>query len=155
MLWDLGSGGGSIAIEWLRVAPRGRAVAVEPNAARADLIGKNAVALGTPELHVVAEEPIACLNRLVDERGALPNAIFIGSGLAEPGLIESCWSYLAGRGRLVANAGTIAGERVLLEHQERLGGDLVRLSVARSTQDDGGGEWQAQTPITQWVAVKQ
>ena len=155
LLWDLGSGGGSIAIEWLRVAPRARAVAVEPNAARADLIGKNAVALGTPELHVVAEEPIACLGRLVDQRSALPNAIFVGAGVAEPGLVDTCWSYLAGRGRLVANAVTVADEQVLLEHQGRLGGDLIRLSVARAMPDDHGCAWQAQGPVTQWVAVKQ
>lgn len=155
LLWDLGSGGGSIAIEWLRVAPRGRAVAVEPNAARADLIGKNAIAMGTPELVVVAETPMGCLGRLVDERGALPNAIFIAGGLTEPGLVEACWSYLAGRGRLVANAATVEDERVLLEHQGRLGGDLARLTVARAVVESGGTGWQAQAPITQWVAVKQ
>lgn len=155
LLWDLGSGGGSIAIEWLRVAPRGRAIAVEPNAARADLIGKNASALGTPELEVVAEPPAQCLARLVDRSGMLPNAIFIGGGLADPGLVEACWSYLAGRGRLVANAESVEEERVLLEQQSRLGGDIVRLAVARAVGGNGLGAWQAQVPVTQWVAVKQ
>ncbi|NBC33719.1 MAG: precorrin-6y C5,15-methyltransferase (decarboxylating) subunit CbiE [Alphaproteobacteria bacterium] len=155
LLWDLGSGGGSIAIEWLRVAPRGRAIAVEPNAARADLIDKNAIALGTPELEVVAEPPSQCLARLVDRSGMLPNAIFIGGGLADPGLVEACWSYLAGRGRLVANAESVEEERVLLDQQNRLGGDIVRLTVARAVAENGRSAWQAQVPVTQWVAVKQ
>ena len=50
---DVGAGAGSIGIEWMRVHPSCRAVAVESDPVRAQRIGRNAERLGVPGLQVV------------------------------------------------------------------------------------------------------
>ena len=53
LLWDVGSGSGSVAIEWMLADPANRAIAIEARADRADRIARNALALGAPALSVV------------------------------------------------------------------------------------------------------
>ena len=76
LLWDVGAGSGSIAIEWLRAEPTARAVAIERDDARADRVERNARALGVP---------IACVlvrGRAPDALAGLeaPTAVFVGGG---------------------------------------------------------------------------
>ena len=108
LLWDVGAGSGSIGIEWLRAEPTARAIAVEARAERAQRALRNALALGVPRLDVREGRAPAALAGL-----PAPDAIFIGGGLTEPGLIERCWEALRPGGRLVANAVTLEGEQVL------------------------------------------
>src|SRR5690606_37005128 len=64
--WDVGSGSGAVAIEWMRAHPRNLAVAVERDPERAARIHRNAERLGVPELQVVegtAPEALAGLDR--------------------------------------------------------------------------------------------
>ena len=56
LLWDVGAGAGSIAIEWMRSDPNCRAVAVERNLDRVKRIRRNAEALGVPGLEVLHGE---------------------------------------------------------------------------------------------------
>ncbi|MDP7101563.1 MAG: precorrin-6y C5,15-methyltransferase (decarboxylating) subunit CbiE, partial [Rhodospirillales bacterium] len=58
MLWDIGAGCGSIAIEWLRGARNTKAFAIEKNMDRLGMINTNALALGVPELKVVFGEAL-------------------------------------------------------------------------------------------------
>ena len=53
LLWDIGAGAGSVAIEWMLRHPSLRAVAVEARPDRAARIRRNAAALGVPGLEVV------------------------------------------------------------------------------------------------------
>src|SRR6202040_1346908 len=52
LLWDIGSGSGSVAIEWMLTDPAMRAIAVERRADRAARIVRNAAACGVPGLYV-------------------------------------------------------------------------------------------------------
>ena len=52
LLWDVGAGAGSVAIEWLRAGRGMRAIAIERDPARAARIAANAERLGVPELVV-------------------------------------------------------------------------------------------------------
>src|ERR1700761_5296782 len=61
LLWDIGAGSGSVAIEWMRAAHAARAVAFERERARGARIAQNAAALGTPGLAVVEGEAPATL----------------------------------------------------------------------------------------------
>jgi precorrin-6Y C5,15-methyltransferase (decarboxylating) len=61
LLWDVGAGSGSIAIEWMRAARGARAIAFESHAERLKMIGENADRLGTPRLTVIAGEAPASL----------------------------------------------------------------------------------------------
>jgi precorrin-6B C5,15-methyltransferase / cobalt-precorrin-6B C5,C15-methyltransferase len=148
-LWDVGAGCGSIAIEWLRSGRGMRAAAIESNAARCDIIRANAAALGTPEIEVIAGEAPAALEGL-----ASPDAIFIGGGVAIPGLVERCWTALGQGGRMVANAVTIQGEATLLRSRAAFGGSLGRVAVSRAEPIGEQLGWRALMPVTQWTAIK-
>ena len=53
LLWDVGAGSGSVAIEWMLADPSMRAIAIEQRADRAARIRRNAAAFGVPGLEVV------------------------------------------------------------------------------------------------------
>jgi len=150
LLWDVGAGCGSVAIEWLRAARDARALAFERNAARRDTIATNARALGTPGLEIIAGDAPGSL-----AGHASPDAVFMGGDVANVALFEACWRALRPGGRLVANAVTLDGEAALYARQERLGGELVRLEIA-VLDHIGGAErvLRPRLPVTQWLAVK-
>ena len=149
LLWDVGAGTGSIAIEWLRTHPSCRAVAVEQRAERASRISQNAAALGVPGLSVVhgrAPEALADLPR--------PDAVFVGGGLTADGVLAACWDALAQGGRLVANAVTLESEAVLTRWQSGVGGALTRIEISRAAPVGGFTGWKPLMPVTQWEVVK-
>jgi precorrin-6Y C5,15-methyltransferase (decarboxylating) len=148
-LWDVGAGSGAVAIEWLRALRRGRAVAIERDPERCARIERNAQRLGTPELVVAQGSAPAVLDGLPP-----PDAIFIGGGLSEPGLVERCWQALPPGGRLVANAVTLEGERTLLAWRAEVGGELVRLMVTRAEPVGRFDGWRAAMPVTQLAVTR-
>lgn len=149
LLWDVGAGCGSVAIEWMRSVPRGRAVAVERRPERAALIAANAAALGAPLLQVVEGEAPATLDVLND-----PDAVFVGGGVNTPGLLDACWARLKPGGRLVANAVTLESEHALMSWRAANGGDLTRLAISRAEPVGSLTGWRPLMPITQLAAVK-
>ncbi|HEY1824118.1 MAG TPA: precorrin-6y C5,15-methyltransferase (decarboxylating) subunit CbiE [Trebonia sp.] len=149
LLWDVGAGSGSVGIEWMRVHPASRAVAIEPRAERRARIARNAAALGVPGLRVVAGAAPAALAGL-----PRPDAVFIGGGVTADGVVAACWEALADGGRLVANAVTLEGEHALAGWHARLGGTLTRLSIERAGPLGGFTTWRPALPVTQWAAGK-
>ncbi len=149
LLWDVGAGCGSVAIEWLRSGPDMRAVAVERDPGRVALVAENAAALGVPELRPVTGTAPEALVGL-----APPDAVFVGGGASRDDLVETCWRALAPGGRLVANAVTLEGERALLAWHERLGGTLRRIAVSRAGPVGAFTGWRALTPVTQFAVEK-
>jgi precorrin-6Y C5,15-methyltransferase (decarboxylating) len=149
LLWDVGAGAGSIAIEWLRAEPQARAVALERDPSRIELIRRNAESLGVPELKIVAgEAPLA-----FGELPAPPNAVFVGGGISAATLAK-CWDALAPLGRLVANAVTLEAERALLDFQAREGGELVRIAVERVEALGAHAALKPLRPVLQLAALK-
>ncbi|MQS36398.1 precorrin-6y C5,15-methyltransferase (decarboxylating) subunit CbiE [Streptomyces katsurahamanus] len=149
LLWDIGGGSGSIAVEWMRTHPSCRAVTVERDPVRAGRIARNADRLGVPGLRVVTGAAPAALAGL-----PLPDAVFIGGGLTAPGLLDACWAALAAGGRLVANTVTLESEALLAEGYRRQGGELVRLAVAHAVPVGGFTGWRQAMPVTQWAVTK-
>ncbi|WP_030792240.1 bifunctional cobalt-precorrin-7 (C(5))-methyltransferase/cobalt-precorrin-6B (C(15))-methyltransferase [Streptomyces sp. NRRL S-920] len=149
LLWDVGGGSGSIAVEWLRVHPSCRAVTVEKNAVRAERITRNADRLGVPGLRVVTGAAPGALAEL-----PTPDAVFIGGGLTAPGLLDACWEALPTGGRLVANTVTLESEALLTDWYRRHGGELVRLAVAQAVPVGGFTGWRQAMPVTQWSVTK-
>ena len=151
LLWDIGAGSGSVAIEWLRAAPGARAVAIERDADRAQRIARNAHALGVPALRVVEGEAPAVLDALDDDPGAgPPDAIFIGGGLTGNGLVARCVRSLAPGGRLVANVVTVQGETILAQAHEERGGRLTRIAIAHAEPLGRFTGWRPAMTVTQW-----
>lgn len=149
LLWDIGGGSGSIAVEWMRTAPSCRAVSVERDPERAGRIARNADRLGVPGLRVVT-------GRAPDALAGLPapDAVFIGGGLTVPGLLDACWDALPEGGRLVANTVTLESEALLADRYRRHGGELVRLAVAHAVPVGGFTGWRQAMPVTQWSVRK-
>jgi precorrin-6Y C5,15-methyltransferase (decarboxylating) len=158
VLWDVGAGSGSVAIEWLRAAPRyraangneARAVAVEREAARCATIARNATALGVPALRVVHGEAPDTLDGI----DARPDTIFIGGGAARPGLLDRCWDALPAGGRLVANAVSLEAGARLVHFRRAHGGELTRLAVARAGPVGKLSAFRALMEVTQYLGTK-
>jgi precorrin-6Y C5,15-methyltransferase (decarboxylating) len=149
LLWDVGAGSGSISIEWLRTHRSLAAIAVESDPERQARIELNASALGTPLLKLVKGAAPQAYEGLPD-----PDAIFIGGGVSDAGVIEQAWARLKPKGRLVVNAVTAEGEAQLLHWHAKLGGAMTRLSVARLSPVGGLHGWRPLMPVTQWQVDK-
>ena len=149
LLWDVGAGCGSIAIEWMRQNPRNSAAAIEHNADRLQLIAANASALGAPRMQIVS-------GKAPDATAGLepPDAVFIGGGITTDGLIEHCWNKLKPVGRLVANVVTTEGERILSNWRENHGGDLRRISIERAEPVGRLTGWRPAMTVTQYIGKK-
>ena len=149
LLWDIGGGSGSISIEWMLAHPAMRAIAIEADAERAARIGRNALAFGVPGLRVVTGSAPDALRDL-----PTPDAIFVGGGGSDAGVMEFAMVALRAGGRLVANGVTLEMEAMLLALQERHGGSLVRIDIARASPIGTMRGWRPSMPVTQWNWAK-
>ena len=149
LLWDIGAGSGSVAIEWMLADPSLRALAVEANPERAARIRRNADALGVPWLKVVEGRAPAALDGL--DR---PHAVFVGGGASDASLLDAAIAALAAGGRLVVNAVTLETEAALIARHAEIGGALTRLSVERAGPVGAMTAWRPALPVVQWSWVK-
>ena len=149
LLWDVGAGCGSVGIEWMRSHPDCRAVAIEPDAGRVAMIAANVAALGTPGLEVVSGRADAALEGL-----DAPDAVFVGGGITEPGLLDRCWSALEVGGRLVANVVSVEGEAALARWHRSHGGSLTRIAITRCEPLGRYRGWRPLMPVTQLALIK-
>lgn len=148
LLWDVGTGCGSVAVEWMRAARYARAIGIEPRADRRAMAADNALALGTPKLELLEGEAPNALAGL-----PAPDAIFVGGGLTD-GVFDACWDALKPLGRLVANAVTLESEQMLIDLHRKHGGDLAKISVTRAEPVGPYRGWRPFMPVTQWSLVK-
>jgi precorrin-6Y C5,15-methyltransferase (decarboxylating) len=150
LLWDIGAGSGSVAIEWLLADPPFmRAVAIEAHADRAARIRRNAAAFGVPSLEVVHGAVPTALAGL-----PTPNAIFIGGGASDPGVLDAALAALPTAGRLVVNAVTLETEALLLARHAALGGELIRIAISHAAAVGEKTGWRPAMPVTQWIWTK-
>jgi precorrin-6B C5,15-methyltransferase / cobalt-precorrin-6B C5,C15-methyltransferase len=149
LLWDIGAGSGSVAIEWMLADPSLRAIAIEARADRAARILRNSAAFGVPGLEVVeGRAPAALAGR------ARPDAVFIGGGASEGGVLDAAIAALRSGGRLGVNAVTLDTEKELIARHAALGGALTRIEISRAEPVGGKTGWRAAMPVTQWTWVK-
>lgn len=149
LLWDVGAGSGSIGIEWMRAHPSCRALAIESDEGRQQLIEHNRDALGVPGLQLIRGRAPHALEGL--ER---PDAIFIGGGVTREGVLLHCWQQLRPGGRLVANAVTLQSELTLVNWREQHGGELTRIHIAQAQPLGEFDTWRQALPITLLEAIK-
>jgi precorrin-6B C5,15-methyltransferase / cobalt-precorrin-6B C5,C15-methyltransferase len=146
LLWDIGAGSGSVAIEFMLADAKNSAIAIEQNSVRAERIARNALALGTPGLRVVegrAPEALRDLPR--------PQKIFVGGGPTEPGVIETALDALLPRGILVVNGVTLETQSLLVARHGALGGRLIQAQIARAEKLGGFSAFRPALPIVQWI----
>lgn len=146
-LWDVGAGSGSISVEWCRSGPGCTAVAFERDERRRLNVGFNAAASGVT-VDVRGEAPGQF------DGAATPDAIFIGGGLTQRGLLDACLDQLPKSGRLIANAVTVEAEAILAQSYSRYKGELKRFQHYQGEPLGGFTGWRPQLPVTQWTVTK-
>jgi precorrin-6Y C5,15-methyltransferase (decarboxylating) len=149
LLWDVGAGAGSVAIEWMLADPSLQAIAIEARTDRAARIRRNACACGVPALAVVEGEAPAALRGL-----PRPQAIFVGGGASDHGVLDAAVDALEVGRRLVVNGVTLQTEALLIARHAALGGELTRIGVARAAPMASKTGWRPALPVTQWRWVK-
>ena len=103
VLWDVGAGSGSVALEAARLSPRLRISAVERDTATVARLEANIAQLGAGGVHAVCAEAPAGLTELPD-----PDAVFIGgSGGRLTEILAMVKERLKPGGRLVLNCITL------------------------------------------------
>ena len=135
VVWDVGAGSGSVAIEIAAIAPWLRVVAVERRADDVRRIEANAHAHGAT-LEVVHGEAPGALDALPD-----PDRVFVGGGGIA--VLDAALARLRPGGRVVA---TFAALDRAAAAYERLG-NLAEVSVARGRPLAGGVRLEAENPV--------
>lgn len=149
LLWDVGAGSGSLAIEWMLADRAMRAVAVEADPERAARIVRNAAALGVPGLEIVEGRAPGALVGF-----GMPDAVFVGCGAADASVLDAAIAALRPGGRLVVNAVTVESEAALIARRAGSGGELIRIAIARAEPVGTMTAWRPALPITQWRWAK-
>ena len=83
-----------------------------------------------------------------------PGAIFIGGGASDPAMMDAAVAALPCGGRLVVNAVTLATESLLMARHAALGGELIRVAIARAGALGSTAGWRPAMPVMQWTWVK-
>ena len=149
LLWDLGAGTGAIGIEWCRLDPANRAVAVERNPERLERIRANAERHGVAaQIDVVASAIEQALPTL-----PAPDAVFIGGGILAT-VLDASWDALPAGGRLVAHSVTAESDTLLLESYRARGGDLTRVAVDTAEPIGRFTGFRPARTVTAWGVVK-
>lgn len=148
VLWDVGCGCGSIAIEWMRGAPEALAYGLEPQAKRRRMAEANALKLGTPKLKLVNASAPEGLADLPD-----PDAVFVGGGISKE-TIDVAMKRLKPFGRMVAHAVTLESSQVLEAAYQKHGGELLRLSVETLEPVGPWHGFKPSMPVLQWSLQK-
>ncbi len=147
LLWDIGAGSGSVAVEWALAG--GRALAIEAREDRASNIRGNAAAFGLAHrIKVITGRAPDALSDL-DQ----PDAAFFGGGL-DATMFERVWALLPHGARIVAHSVTLETEALLAELHSRYGGALMRIELSHAAPLGGFRSWDAARPVVQWSAVK-
>jgi precorrin-6B C5,15-methyltransferase / cobalt-precorrin-6B C5,C15-methyltransferase len=148
-LWDIGTGSGSISIEWLLSAPATRAFGLEADTTRAARARANADTFGLAHRYTVTEA------KAPDGLGLLPrpDAVFIGGGASEA-LLVTLWPLLPPGTRLVANAVTLESEALFTQWSATKGGTLLRIELAEAQPLGRKRGWQPMRPVVQWSVTR-
>jgi cobalt-precorrin 5A hydrolase/precorrin-3B C17-methyltransferase len=136
VLWDVGAGSGSVAVEAALAAPGLRVLAVERDPAAAEQVVANAAALGALVEVVTGAAPGALADL------PAPDRVFVGGGGLD--VLDACLAAAAPGARVVA---TYAAVDRAVEARARLG-SLVQLGVDRAVDlPDGGVRFVADNPV--------
>ena len=129
VVWDIGAGCGSVAIELSLWQKHHKVLAIEHHPERLECLTNNKNKFGVHQtLDVISGRAPEVLNEL--ERA---NKIFIGGSDGElSGLLEQCWNNLPERGLLIASAVTEDTKHTLMEFIKKR--DIALDSEFESTQ---------------------
>jgi precorrin-6B C5,15-methyltransferase / cobalt-precorrin-6B C5,C15-methyltransferase len=152
VMWDVGAGSGSVALEAAQLVDPGRVYAIEQDSADYHLIVANAETFGVRNVQAVFGTAPAVFQSLPD-----PDAIFIGGNGGEVSrLLEAAYAALRSGGRLVANVGTLEMLNLTYETLKRLspGVSVLLVNLSRSVEQLEALRFEAVNPTFVLRAVK-
>ena len=144
VVWDIGAGSGSVAIEAAQLAHQGMVYAIEPEPADVALIEANAEAFGVPNIRAVAGRAPDVLADLPE-----PDAVFVGgTGRQVVLVLSAAYARLAPGGRLVVNVATIDGLATAYETLKKVAGrvHVWNVSIARGIEQMDRVRFEAINP---------
>jgi precorrin-6Y C5,15-methyltransferase (decarboxylating) len=152
VVWDIGAGSGSVAIEAAQIASGGTVYAIEMDPQDHELILANAERFGVTNL-------VPVLGRAPEAWKDLPDAdaIFVGgSGREISRVVELAYGRLRAGGRLVANVGSIESLSIVQQTLARLSKDVNvwMINVARGTHQLERVRFEALNPTFLLAVVK-
>lgn len=149
LLWDVGTGAGSIAVEWCRAVDGARAIGLEVKPERAARARSNAERLTPEGAFVVVEGPAEELLPELER----PDAVFVGGG-GTMRVLEHAMDALPDGGRLVVHGITLEAELLCAEAYRRWGGELSRLATEQASPLGTLTGWTPARTLTQWVHLR-
>jgi precorrin-6B C5,15-methyltransferase / cobalt-precorrin-6B C5,C15-methyltransferase len=132
VVWDIGAGSGSVAIEAAQLAHQGIVYAVEPEPADIALIQANAEEFGVPNVKAVLGRAPEILEGLPD-----PDAVFVGgTGRQLDLVLGAAYSRLCQGGSMAINVATIEGLSAAYHKLKSLGGEVRvwNVTIARGIE---------------------
>jgi len=145
IVWDLGAGCGSVAIEASILAYDGSVLAVEKNPERIQYISQNIRRMGAYVVEVVHGEMPGCLESLPD-----PERVFIGGGIGEDNkVLEEAINRLKPGGRLVLHLVLMGSLTRARDYLKNLNWpySITQVQVSRSKSTAGDQRLEALNPV--------
>jgi precorrin-6Y C5,15-methyltransferase (decarboxylating) len=132
VVWDIGAGSGSVAIEAAQLASQGMVYAVDPEPSDIALIQANAELFGVPNVRAVLGRAPEVLASLPE-----PEAIFVGgTGRQVDLVLSTAFSRLCQGGSMAVNVVTIEGLATAYHTLKDLAGEVRvwNVSIARGIE---------------------
>ncbi len=152
IVWDIGAGSGSVAVEAAQIASGGKTYAIEMDADDHQLILANAERFGVTNLVPVLGRAPEAWADLPD-----PDAVFVGgTGREISRLVDAAYGRLRPGGRLVANVASIenVGDAHAALHAHVPDVKLWMISIARGTYQLERTRFNALNPTFMLAVVK-
>ena len=111
VVWDIGAGTGTIAVETGLLCPKGKVIAVERDEEVATLIRRNCDRFELNNVEVIEGSAPECLQGLSEA----PHRVCIEGGRPIKAILQEVWRYLQPQGRVVATAGNLESLYALSE----------------------------------------
>lgn len=145
IVYDIGAGTGSLAIEAARQVPDGQVFAVEKKAAAIELIKKNRDHFAVDNLQIIAGEAPAALAGLPPA----DRAFIGGSGGRLPAIMETITSKLNPQSLIVISAITLETLQQAVQEMEKHGRevDIVNVAVTRTRKTGNYRMFRALNPV--------
>ncbi len=145
VVWDIGAGSGSIAIEAGRIAKMGKVYAIEKKHDRIEQINENIKKFSMKNIEVMQGEAPDCLKGLTE-----PDAVFIGGSSGRlKSILEACSKSMKTNGRIIINAITLDTLKTATDSLKWLGMsfDVISVNIARSKDIADSIFFEAQNPV--------
>ena len=146
LVWDIGAGTGSVAVEAARIAHHGCVYAIDKDADSADLLRNNVARYGDGRVSVVIGAAPDALGELPD-----PDAVFIGGGgPAMPEILDVVLHRMRPKGRIVANFAVMerANATYTTLREAGMSPEMTVVSAARGRElPDGALRLEAMNPV--------